>query len=38
LREGQEAGEIAQMMWKLMEERQYGDVESAWSYPVRVGA
>jgi branched-chain amino acid aminotransferase len=30
LKEGEEAGEIAQRMWKLMEERQYGDVESAW--------
>lgn len=32
LPEGKEAGPIAERMWKWMEERQYGDVESEWRY------
>lgn len=35
LQEGKEAGEIAERVWGWMEERQYGEVESEWSFPVR---
>jgi len=31
LQEGKEAGPVAERMWKWMEERQYGDVETEWS-------
>ncbi|KAI5799942.1 cytosolic branched-chain amino acid aminotransferase [Geopyxis carbonaria] len=34
LEEGKETGPIAERIWKWMEERQYGDVPSEWSYPV----
>lgn len=30
LQEGKEAGVVAERMWKWMEERQYGDVETDW--------
>ncbi|KAL7266947.1 branched-chain-amino-acid transaminase bat2 [Rhizina undulata] len=32
LQEGKEAGPLAERFWTWMEERQYGDVESEWSY------
>ncbi|KAG0133602.1 cytosolic branched-chain amino acid aminotransferase [Tuber indicum] len=34
LQEGKEAGVLAERMWKWMEQRQYGDVESDWSYVI----
>lgn len=32
LQEGKEAGALAEKMWKWMEERQYGDVETDWRF------
>lgn len=34
LQEGKEAGPLAERFWKWMEERQYGDVDTPWSFKV----